>query len=70
MKPAITKNLWAPLITPKRGRPWIDYSKIASTRMACRFYHLDGLTDKGREMFASITKYVRVTVTEQPEGKV
>lgn len=42
-KQAISKGLWVPICTPKRGPPWVSWICVRSTRREAKAALLDGI---------------------------
>lgn len=63
-KQAISKNLWAPKATPKRGAPWIIWSFVRMTRRDAKSAYLEGIEPECQKDCLDRVKFVRVTITE------
>lgn len=64
-EPAQTKNLWAPVITPKRGKPWICYVDARSTRRESKAAYLKDVLPAYHSDFLERCRFAKVTITEQ-----
>lgn len=62
---ASTSNLWAPLVTPARGKPWIRWDCLARLRKDARESYFGVMTPAARKKWSKCVRFVRVTVTEQ-----
>jgi len=63
-KPAISKNLWAPVHTPARGNPWINWRCVRTTRKASREALLEGIGPDYHKKHLDGVRFARVTITE------
>jgi len=62
---AVTRNLWAPLVTPKRGKPWISHLDVRSTRREAKAAFIGDMTPETADSCLRNVRFVKVTVTEQ-----
>ena len=65
---AISKNLWAPKVTPTRGRPWIIWTHVSLTRRDSRLSYLSDMDSAFHKDALSRVTFVRVSVVEQEGG--
>jgi hypothetical protein len=65
---AITKNLWAPIATPKRGHPWVIWTSVASTRSEARKLYLKNFIPQYHKEVLKRVRFARVTIVEQVAG--
>lgn len=70
--PGSTTDLWAPIIVPAVGNPWVLYSCIRYTRKGAREAYVDGFGGKEtgpkymrKQIRQKKLRFARVTVTEQ-----
>lgn len=62
---AITKNLWASKIKPTRGKPWIIWPDVRSTRREAKRAFLEGIDPEFQKKHLERVEFVRVFVQEQ-----
>lgn len=67
-KRAISKGLWAPIHTPKRGAEWINWRCVRTTRKAARSALLEGIAPERHGPHLENTRFARVTITEDEHG--
>lgn len=61
---ARSTGIWAPIITPKRGRPWVFWSALRGTRRDARSAFLANYRPERRADALKGVRFARVTVTE------
>lgn len=67
-KRAISKGLWAPIHTPDRGHPWINWQCVKTTRKAAQEALLEHVAPKYHRSFLSGVRFARVTISEDDHG--
>ena len=66
---AQSKGLWAAIITPSRGRPWVAHYTLASTKREARKLYLGGIPDPGlAKSYLANVRFAKVTITEQSKS--
>lgn len=63
-KTGITTNLWAPIHTPKRGRPWVNWVCVRSTRREAKRALLEDIAPAYHAEHLQGVRFARVTITE------
>jgi hypothetical protein len=63
-KRAISKGLWAPIATPERGRPWVLWIYVRSTRHEAKSAYLSGYDKDTATSALKRVRFARVTITE------
>ena len=62
---AQSKGLWAAVITPTRGRPWVAHHTLANTKREARELYLGGIPDPVLAMrYLERVRFAKVTITE------
>jgi hypothetical protein len=63
-KPAISKGLWAPIHTPQRGQPWVNWRCVRTTRKAAKEALLENIDACHHKRHLQGVRFARVTITE------
>lgn len=64
---ARSPRLWAPIHTPKRGRPWVNWVCVRMTRREAKRALLDGVDPKHHAIHLEGVRFARVTITEDAQ---
>jgi hypothetical protein len=64
-KPTRPLSMWAAIITPKRGLPWINWMTVRGTRRAAKLAYLDGYDEEFHAHLLGGVRFARVLVTEE-----
>lgn len=64
-KQAISKNLWAPIHTPARGNPWINWRCVRPTRRGALAALLENISPEHHKRHLKFVRFARVTITEE-----
>lgn len=62
---AQTKQLWAPIITPKRGKEWICWICMSPTRRGSKEDFLQDVPEKDQAEVLKGVRFAKVTITER-----
>lgn len=65
-RPVITRNLWAPIIKPKRGAEWICWPCVRLSRREAKAELLKDLPERMHKEHLRNVRFGKVTITETP----
>lgn len=63
-QPATSPRLWAPVHTPKRGRPYINWTCIAYTRTESKQLLLKYVKPERQAEILKRVRFARITISE------
>lgn len=64
MKQAKSSGLWAPIVTPSRGTPWVVWTCVRMTRREAKAEYLRDLPKDLIKDNLKRVRFSRVTITE------
>lgn len=63
-KRAVSKGLWAPIVNPSRGTPWVVWTCVRMTRKAAKEAYCEDVPPGHLRSHLSRVRFARVTITE------
>jgi hypothetical protein len=61
---ALSKGLWAPIVTPKSGMPWVVWTDIRSTRREAKAAYLECIDIEFQKKHLERVRFARVDISE------
>ena len=69
-RPATVKNLWAPIICPKRGAEWINWTCVRLTKRDARAAACEHIPPIHHKEWLANVRFARVSITESQNSDV
>lgn len=60
------RNLWAPIVSPQKGKDWIVWTCVRYTRREARNAYLEGINPNREKEHLARVRFAKVTIKEQP----
>lgn len=61
---ATTKNLWAPIIKPRRGAEWVNWTCVRRTRRGAKTEYLRDIPETYHPEMLKNVRFAKVTINE------